>query len=421
MTSAEFIYLFLEQPFPYFIILGLLSVVFIPIIRRLTTCVIDPLFLALIHCILASVIPFYLYIIGYCSQTHLSYFVISESIFWFTIYTRSKRKFEFKRIGIIKEDIYLKNVFIIALIIFTFSSLYTYYTLGAAYLMDSRLELYSQVGGGIGILGRLNDFSICFLIMYTYHRFYKYKQKKFYLLFPLILVQFFLTGEKSSVLLFLTWFYVYKQFYLHETPKIRLIYIVPILLFPIIILSIRSGTNESGLQGGFIGLFYRFMCDGEGFWKAYPYNVIDTIHYRSPFLAYFKGILATFRIVPYNEIEQSIGTILQWNVEPLSDGIEGGPNARLPIMGWVFFKWGGLLFSLFVGYISYFFIFKIKKYFNNSFVHVFIYGMIFTNAISMLTDPALFWGGLATIIINSIIYYIIFCLASSGIIRYYSY
>ena len=415
MSTEEFLLMVYSDLWGYFLILMTVAITFVPLFKRYVNSIFNPFFLFLIMTIFAYTVPFFIYIKGYCPEKHLIYFILSELLFWIFFVNVSFKPTKFKDSYIVNELIFAKILFVFALTVYLFTSVYTYTKIGIPLFMRSRLEIYSQEGGtGIGALGRFQSFAQAYVLFYSFLKLLKYKKRRYVILFILIFIDSILGGSKSGVMNIVNWFFIYAFFLQHSLPKIKLIYIPLILSAPILVIVLSGYVSEGGVFEAFLSLLDRFSVNGDTYYKAYPYDTISQVHISRPLLDLFKGVLAPFRIISPKSLDDSIGLQLAWTVNPQLWGITLGPNARVAVMGWVYYRWGGLVFSAISGWFASTLIFKTRRYFTQSFLGIFVYGYIFLMSFIILTDPALFWGQVGTFIMNIIVYGFVLFIVSGG-------
>ncbi len=402
MRTPEFWILYTLNPFLYFKILFLVALICIPLFKKFTKSIIDPFFYALVSAVFAYTIPVFLYLQGYCSLKHFAFFVLSETFFWLVLLGYPKKHTMFNSQKIVGEEIYAKIVFKIAFIIYIASELYTYIYIGIPLFMDYRQEIY--VGTGSGFLGRFSSFASSFVIWYSYYQILKKKNKKYVIYFVFIVITGLLSGSKSAILTFLIWYFIYEHFYVGKRVKVKIKYLTLILCFPIAVLLLYKGSTSGDISGAIGDLLFRFMANGDCYWMAYPYDNIQFIHIKQPFISLFSGFLAPLRFISYDIVEPAIGNQLFWLVEPTEYGKIAGPNARLAITGWCYFGWCGIAFSALSGWLVSYCIYSAKKFFPKSIFGVFLYGLLFQAAISYFTDPGLFFNNISSFIMNILIY-----------------
>ena len=417
MRSPEFFLLFLERPELYISILLIICIPFGYLIHKRRIHIIDPMFLTVVGCVFAYVIPFFLYITGYCSNNHLLYFCISELVFWIMFLAFSKPT-KFRPYQIVNEMQYAKLLFRFSVIIYIATSLLTYLYVGVALFLEHRQELFVNASSGSGLLGRLSGFAGMYILYYTYHMMIKNGRKRYSIFILLIIVNSILSGSKGAVLVLLTVYFIYFVFYQGKVPHVKKKYYLALLLVPILILMWYGESNTTSFIESTGAFMYRFMAFGDTYWYAYPSNTIEKVEFMHPFLTFFQGLLGPFRLVDYNITDKSMGIQLYWLVEPSAYGEVAGPNARLAVMGYCYMGWYGIIFSAFCGWLTAYLMYRIRKYFFHSFLCVFLFGYIYTMVVAIPADFSMFLNTVSTFLINVIIYGGILLLASGLNIRY---
>ena len=271
--------------------------------------------------------------------------------------------------------------------------------------MNSRLELYQDAASGSGILSKFGSISFIFILLYSLHRILEYKEIRYLWILSFLIVDCFLSGSKGAILSIFFGYFYYCFFYKNRAPKLPKKYIPLIALFPIIVIGAGVGSEYGeGLYGGFLSLLFRFTAYGDVYWYAYPNNVIDSINYHTPVLHFFSGLLGPLKIVSWENVEKPIGVKLYWALINSDDGTIGGPNARIPIASWVYFKWGGLLMSLIFGYIMAKVIYSIRKYIPHSLLGIIIYSFFYSAALTIPFDTTVFFDNMITILLFAMTY-----------------
>lgn len=415
MSLSELVLLYLyNTELYYWILLGMIIVGGI-VIKKNHISIIDPFFMAIISCICAYTIPFFLYKTGYCSVRNFWYFTLSESVFWISFFS-FKKTTKFKKIVFIKEKECARILFYISLVVYLYATIYTYTHIGIPLFMRSRLELYENTG--LGFLGRFTDFASFYLCYYTFHEIITMRKKKYILVLGVIAINLFLSGSKGAILILLTTFFVYYWFYLGKKARIKWKYILLVIPFPILVLMMQAETEELPVSDALSLLGIRLMAYGDVYLYAYPNDIIDQVKILHPFYSFLKPLLAPLRLMTTEATDNAIGLQLFWTVNPSYTGMNQGPNARMAIMGWCYFKWLGILFSAFCGWLLAFILYRGRKYFPHSFLGICIYGYLYNFSFSIITDFSLFLGSLATLVINLLFYGVIVLLLLNFKIRY---
>lgn len=403
MRSPEFFLLFLDNPGLYFVILFLLSILFIYLFKKYRVHIIDPFFLAIVGCVFAYVVPFFLFFTGNCPIQHFTYFCISESLFW-VMFLLTCKPTKFKRYHLVNEMQYARLFFKINVVIYVVSSLLTYLYVGVALFLEHRQELLVEASSGSGLLGRFSGFSALYILYYTYHMIFRYHKYRYSFFIFLVVVNSILSGSKGAVLALLISYFIYVSFYLGKIPHVKKKYFLLLLLVPIFILMTYGGSDSSGFLLASGDFLYRFMAFGDTYWYAYPNNTIEKVEFVHPFATFFQGLLGPFRLIDYNSLDKSIGIQLFWAVEPSATGTITGPNARTAVMGWSFFGWMGLAFSAFCGWLMGFLMYRVRKHFIHSFLSVFVFGYLYQISVTICTDFSFFLNSLSSFLINLFLY-----------------
>lgn len=417
MRSPEFFLLFLENSTLYFIILLFISIPFGLMIKKKKIHVIDPFFLVIVGCVCAYVVPFFLYKIGECPYMHLLYFCVSESLFWITFGVCSKPT-KFQPYIIVNEIQYSRLLFKISIVIYIVSSLLTYMYVGVALFLEHRQELFANASSGSGLLGRLTGFAGMYIAYYTYHMIIKYRKFRYLFWLLLIIINSMLSGSKGAVLVLLTAYFIYVFFYQGKRPHVKKKYYLLFLLVPVFILMTADSSDSAGFIDALGAFMYRFMAFGDVYWYAYPNNVLEKVSFDHPYWTFFSGLLGPFRLLDYDLVDKSIGIQLFWAVEPSEYGVISGPNARLAVMGYCYWGWFGILFSIFCGWLMAYLLYGIRKYFFQSLLGIFIFGYLYSISVSIITDFSFFLNSVSTFLINIIIYGGFVILFSGFNIRY---
>lgn len=360
-----------------------------PIFLRYTLGWFDPLRISVIFAMFANAVPFFLSFTQHISNEILIYFILSETFFWIGIIRFAQRrsslnqKYSFafsERLGF--------QLYIIFFSLYVLFSLFSYLKFGIPLFLDkSRLSVYAD-SGGLGILSRFNSFFSIYTMFYSFYLLHK-QEKRFFAVTALCLCIIFLifTASKSAFLNVLFSFWGFNFFYLNQVPKSRKVFAY--LLFGIIgaifILIMQTAGIGGNLTTATIGFGVRLAASGDTYFYAYPDNMYRVIEIGNPFIHLFQGLLKPLRLIGENA-DASAGNQLAWVVMPSSVGQNLGPNARMPLLSYILWGWGGLIFSYIGGWLISFLLFRIPRYFPQGIISAaFVtYLYIFTN--SAITD-----------------------------------
>lgn len=416
MHTTEYLLLFWRNPYTnlFLFIVGL--VIFWPLFKKYTKGIMDPFFYILVTTVIAYVVPFFLYMKGECPTKHFIYFILSESLFWLVFYLSSKNRVKFKHSDVVYDHYYSKKIFEIAILIFVLSSSYIYLDVGIPLFMASRLDIFKETASGVGILGRLKPFAQSYVIFYGLYQVVINKNKKYLILFALVIIDFLLSGAKGEILKLVWWYFIFSYYIKGVVPKLKLKYLFIIISFPIVVILYSAASEKMEINQAISVFFLRIISYGDGYWMAYPDNTIDYVKYKNPLIQIFGGFLGMFRLISYSEMQQSLGIQLHMLVDELAAkyGTSTGPNARLSLIGWVCFKWNGLIFSAAMGWLMSFFIYRIRRHIKKNFLGIFIYGSICLSMFSLISDPFIAFDNLGSLILNFLIYYLILFIITNG-------
>jgi hypothetical protein len=225
-----------------------------------------------------------------------------------------------------------------------------------------------------------------------------------------------LSGSKSAILIMLHGYFFYVYVYEKRTINFHLIkkYLPLIIIFPLFVISLQSGGN---LFSSIIPLFNRFISYGDCYWMAYPDDVIDKICIKNKFSYLSFRFLAPFRIVSYSDAETVIGLQLAWEVNPETYGMHIGPNTRLPILGWVLFRWHGLILSAFTGVFCAFWKTWLVRYIPDGIIPTIIYAYVYLSLVAVFTDPMVGLSSIFSIIVSLAILLSCIVVLNKGIIK----
>jgi hypothetical protein len=407
--SEFFASVFYENVVLYFLCLLFVGILTIPLFKKYTHGIFDPFFFILMMTVFAYVIPLFLFITNNCSSRDFFYFIISETFLWLGVYLGYQFRSNFSEYKIKNENVLIKRIFFISILIYIFTKLYTYMFIGVPLLMEYRLDIYTGTNG-LGMLGRLSDFATFFLLIYAFYLKDEGSRKYLFIL-VLIFIDSFLSGSKSAIFAIFQAYFIYSFFYKNEMPLIKKKHILLLICFPILILLLSQNSLDS-LRLAVWGIFIRMVANGDVFWYSYPYETIDQIKINHPFANLFVGILSPFRLIDYNTVEPSIGKLINWQIEPSIYGTNAGSNARPAIAGWIYFRWYGIFFSFFIGCFISFLVFYVRKYFSKSLFGIILFGYLYQNALTFIIDPSLGFNYLSNFIINIVIYTIIIFIVS---------
>lgn len=418
MSFEEFfITCFFDNIGLYLCILGIILVLFIPIYKKISHSVCDPTFFLLTMTAFAYAMPFFLYYLDECSFRNLLYFLLSETVFWFFFFACRKKNVDFNSYVIGDEERVCKKFFYIAFILYFFCTVLTYVYVGIPLFARSRQNIYENALPGMALLAKLSSFGLAYVLFYSFHQILTHKRKLYYVYFLFALLTCLLSGSKGSILLILFSYFGYKYFFKNEKIELSLRYYLLIALFPLCTLMLSFESNAENISIALGRLLARFVANGDTYYMAYPDDIIDTLHYKNPFSNLFLGVLGPLRLVSYSNVEPLVGVNLYWIVVPGDYGMIAGPNARLAVMGWAYFKWMGLLLSACCGWFAAFLMYNCKRFFSHSILGVFLFFQLYSKSLSLLTDPNMVISNLFDLCLNVFIYVLFYLFISNFKIR----
>lgn len=385
MTNLTFFTLVLENFSLYLFALFLSGILYGYIIKKIVRSIIDPAFYALLSGVFAQSVPIFLFFTNEISTELFLYTLLSELTFWIFYFGTRKRDIDFSEYSF--ESIKIEStLFYLSILICTFCHLLTYILFGIPLFKISRLETY-QNANGLGILSYFQNFTLFFCILYSYYLISKNKHKTLaYIILLEMFVFCLLSGSKSSILVFVSCYFFFLYYYKRQKFNIRkyLKYLVLLICFPLVVVTISSGGN---LESSFLSIIMRLVANGDCYWMGFSNDIVANISIINELEYLFSRILGPFRIINYKDIDLPIGVQIDWIVYPNDVGIIKGPNTRLPILGWVLYKWGGLVISAIFGFLCSFWQTRLIQYLPKGILSVIIFGYIYTSLVSMFTDP----------------------------------
>lgn len=351
----------------WYLLFLLLSIgVLLPIAGKYSLGWFDPFRYAIIFAMFANAVPPFLLYVGHMKLDTFIYFILSEGFFWIGLLRFAKKREPLSKITISGENNVLYFLFLIAFSLYVTFTLLSYIMFGIPVFMDkSWLSVY-QSSGGFGFFQRINDFLTIFCLIYTFHLLHnKQKKRLAYISIGITSLFLVLTASKSAFLNVLFAYFGYSLFYLQKVPRTKkiLLYLTIGTIAAILILVVQVGREGGDTTSGIIALFVRFIASGDCYFMAYPNDTYKAIETGNSFMTLFGGFLSTCRIIDVNSLYPSIGNQLSWLIAPNTTGSDVGPNARMPILSYLLFGWGGILFAYIAGAVTSYGLFRLPRYF----------------------------------------------------------
>lgn len=367
-------YLFLPNALTFFSIFTLVFIFFVFWFRRNIYSWLDPFLLAILYSATGLTTVIFLFVTNnisdnYFIQTLLSQFML---MIGYKALSRNERGLSRKDeivISVPRSSGSLTTVFVVSSIFFIFAQLCTYILLGIPLLMENRLMVYQS--GGYGVLGRIIDVTIV-ISFYTFMDMkLRYRSKRLgniygYLYIIFLIVSLILNGSKSGILnlVFIVGIFCYinkLKFNISLVQKYskisKRLFIAAILSMLIILMTnygVFSDGNYSRIYDLVGVIFMRVFNSGDIYVLSYPNDALFNIQNNfNGFVALFKDMLATFRLIATEEMPPPLGNVA-FNI--YSNTAIGGANARQSLFGYYYFGFSGsLLFSFILGMIMSFF------------------------------------------------------------------
>jgi hypothetical protein len=296
--------------------------------------------------------------------------------------------------------------------------------LGIPVFMHSRGQVFASAGA-LSLIFYLTPFFCLYISIYSFYKVILC-HKRFYILNIIVLFFFYLLdGSKSGILGLVYAYFFFSYFYLNKIVAIKKKYLLVIALFPLFVIMLNSG---SGMNESINKLAFRLAASGDCYANAYPNDVIDHVKVGNSWSHLMSGILRPLRIVNYSEAEaQPLGTKILYQLDSSYElaGEKNAPNTRLPIAGWVYFRWYGICFSLFYGIVVSFLMFKSSRYFNKSIIGITCYSSVYMMVCSGIADhfilSARFVSCIISFCFSLIIMFFLSCITDSKSKNKYAY
>lgn len=415
MDNSEFMLLYTQHVWVYVVLLIFNFMWMYFLLRKRIDSILDPLFYTcLLGAFANTVVPF-LYLFRYVSLELLIVFYLSEIGYWLG-FLLFKKNSEIK--VLISKNIDNSNVFytffIFSIFYIVFVKIYGYSIVGIPLLNESRfINRQNQL---VAILDRTTNFSQTYVIIYSYYLLNKCKllRKRFIAISSLLLLVLFniLNGSKGFILSFVFCFFIYRQFYLRKTIKIKVIYLLPLLISPVVVIAIYYGVSD--FQSAISFLLYRFVCNGDGYWQGFGYNIVNYIDNSAAwFERVFSFILGPLGLVSKNA-KIPIGTLILNQINPGTIGTLEGANSRVPLFCIVCFNiYIAPLCAFCLGVVASKISYGIKLVYSSRLIGTIVQGVFYSCGMAMITDPTLCLSSLMDLLFG-VIMFNLYCLCVGG-------
>ena len=406
MSHFEFYDLVYEHYLAYVGLLTLFVVLYIYIGKNYTHTWFDPLRLYLLSAAFTAVVPAFLYATDTIDFNIAAYFTLAQILFWLIFLLFAKKKLLLSRKTLTNEKNSAFILYLAFLTLYFVSICLSYMMLGIPIFKESRLDTYT--GSGLGILERLMPFFQVYCIFYSFYLWknssgFSNKRILTILSFFLFAITGVLSGSRSSFFIFLFVFWGYSYYYVRDTEAIKNKYkfIVLGIVISLATFSIQSGTYNILASMSSFGL--RAISSGDNYYMALPNDMYKQVKTGPWFNHLFYGLLGPLHIINGNGMPPPIGFQLTWLVNPSLYGQSTGPLSSPALLGYVYFGWGGLLFSAVMGMFVSLVIFRLPTLLPKGIISSILSTYIYIEMLSFIGDPCLGMAFLFDIILNSTI------------------
>lgn len=346
------------------------------------------MFMCVISSALAFVPVIYLRYYNFINSKIFVYCILAEFLFWLG-YTSTYKKIENYKENVRCNDNILYSLFIVFGGIVIIIKIISYILYGIPLLRPNRFEIMPS--GGFMMLVKISGILYFYCFIYSLCNIKKRPiLASIYILFSIITG--FLDGAKGFIIGIVVMYFVYKTFIRKEKIKMSLSFLIVLVIIistPVFVLLVNSENFEQSVTN----YLFRIVAFGDIYWNAFPYNQVEKIKISSPFLHLFSQLLGPLRLIDYNQHGVPIGRLLYWEINDISFyGENGGANARPVVLGYVLFKYWGVVFCYICGCIMSFFMSGIRSFFRGNFLSEIIVAYIYMSSFSFATDPVMAWG-----------------------------
>lgn len=391
MTNETFIIYLLESFDIYLICLLLSGIIYYLLFRGALGSIFDPLTLQVVGSMFGCSVVFFLYFTDLISSYYFTNYLFTQSAFllgFFLIKQESLINVDYHLIKVKNDLLITETCFIVFATLNIVLQLVSYLLVGIPLFKESRLETYME-GGGIGLIGRLLSVLVILSLFTGIVTYFKTKKKLLKIgivIYSIITaIFFFLSGSRSSFITFFLVLFFYKAMSNEEKTEsgrknIYWLFIIVVVAILIMYLKADSLLDASS------DFLKRIVGFGDVYWAGYPENNLDKIEPANPFYAIFGDLLASYRIVGWDQIPKAIGLQL-FNINYPYWDVTYGSNARHNIFGLVYFGYiGSIFFSFFIGlFLGGFRMWGFKKMRNTGVLGM-IYCILYMRISSMETD-----------------------------------
>jgi hypothetical protein len=335
------------------------------------------------------------------------YFAIAQITFWIAFLIPIQEQISFSDRVVIDENRVADYLFAFFLIVYFTLTIISYSIFGIPLWKESRLETYA--GSGLGIFARILPFAQVYCIFYSYFiwkKLNKFGLKKFIVMLSFIffLITGILSGSRSSFFIFLFVFWGYHYFYLRNVYRIKEYYKFLVLGLIISVFSFVIKSETLGIFDGLFGFALRVVSSGDNYYMALPNNVWEDVVTGQWYNHLFLGLLGPLRIISAVSAPPPVGYQLVWILNPSIDGLATGPLSSPALLGWLYFRWGGIVFSFLLGFFVSCCIYKIPRLIPNGLLSSIFITYFYMQMLSFIQDATL---GM-TFLFDSILNFVMF-------------
>jgi oligosaccharide repeat unit polymerase len=403
MTHNDFYNLVYANWRLYLLSLAICVLFFTYLGKRFTHTWFDPLRFQLVASAFATAVFVFLYFKGIIRTNIFLYFVLAELFFWIAFIVPSKKNVRFSPKKLVNEKSISFVLYLVFLILFILFTVITYILLGIPIFMGSRLDTY--VGSGLGVLGRMMPFFKLYCIFYSFYLFENSKKlslERFLVLlvFLIFVVTGILSGSRSSFFIFMFVYWGYCYYYHNDLVRITKHYKLFILgiFITIITFAIQSGSNN--LFGSFRPFFERIIASGDAYFMALPKDTWMKVEIGDWYKHLFYGLIGPTRLMSGENVMLPVGFQLTGLVYPVNAGVSTGPLSIPALLGFLYFGWGGLIFSLILGFLISLVIFNLPSMLPNGIISSVLILYVVLQFLTFIIDPCLGMGYLFDTVLN---------------------
>jgi oligosaccharide repeat unit polymerase len=350
MNTFDFFLLLFDYPQSYILSLFLALILFVIVSLKTTSSWLNPIRFQLFTFALGVSVLIFLFLNHSVTLTTMSYVLSSIVIFWsvfLLIYRNTPRKVN---ITIDKEPYLSKYLFYYCYTIFIILTLISYIKLGIPLfgILDEKSRLSTYTGTGLGFISRISPILNLYSTFFIIHLLHSKRKTKnrflgIILLLPLLIIGV-LSGSRSSFLSIIFIFWGYRTMYVQQEPK-AINYKYLILIFVFFSLFSFSFQSNSDLNQSSYLFFERSVAAGDIYWESLPDDNWKNVIVKSPVLYSLAGFFGPLRIIDATKLEPPIGFQLTALVFPERTDYNTGPVALFPIYTLICF---GSIFGLII-------------------------------------------------------------------------